>query len=499
MPVAELLHRLLLTPAAWEWGRFALILTGLGTVVGIGEFIRRKLGWKAEVTRKFVHVSVGLLIFFAPSLFEVAFLPMLLAGTFILVDLVAVRKGLLVGMHGTARYSYGTVYYPFSFLVLIIFFWYDAPEIVSLGMASLALGDAAAAIVGESLHAPHEYHLTRDKKSLEGSAAMFVVTAVTLAGAMALLGLPPRLGWPSVLTASLAASVVATAWEAISSKGLDNFTVPLSVAWALSFFLLPGGDAVQLEWGIVLAILISIASWRLKFLTPSGAVATFLLASAMFSVGGWKWTVPILTFFVLSSLLSVMGKERKRSFEAIFEKGGTRDHLQVAANGGIPGVLVLLHYLLPSMDLYPLYVGALAAATADTWGTEIGTFVRGRTIVLPAFRPVPPGTNGGISGAGFLGGLAGAMVIALSASGWPGDPFPTGAVAAAGVIGALADSMLGSSIQARFECVVCGKSTERAVHCERESRQIGGIGWIRNDAVNAFCTLTGAIAVLIIR
>ncbi len=499
MPLTDLLHRLLLTPSSGEWGRFALILAGLGSVVGVGEFIRKRLGWKAEVTRKFVHVSVGVLIFFAPSLFTAALLPMLLAATFIAVDLVAVRKGLLVGMHGTARYSYGTVFYPFSFLVLIVLFWYDAPEIVSLGMASLALGDAAAAIVGESLPAPHEYRLTRDKKSIEGSATMFVVTTVTLIGAMALLALPARLGWPTILTSSVAASAIATAWEAISSKGLDNFTVPLSVAWVLSFFVLPGHDAVLLQWGIVLAAAISVASWRLKFLTPSGSVATFLLASAVFGIGGWKWTVPILTFFVLSSVLSRLGNDRKRAFENVFEKTGARDHVQVAANGGIPGALILLQSLLPAVDLYPVYVGALAAATADTWGTEVGTYVRGGTIQLPAFRAVPPGTNGGISAAGFLGGVAGAAVIALSAMGWAGGRVGGGPIIAAGVVGALVDSVLGATLQARFACVVCGKPTERFRHCQEATTHTGGLLWMRNDAVNALCGLSGALTALVLR
>lgn len=63
----------------------------------------------------------------------------------------------------------------------------------------------------------------------------------------------------------------------------------------------------------------------------------------------------------------------------MFEKGGTRDVGQVLANS-VAGVLFLLVFIPdsgnPDLATAPMiaYVGAIAAVTADTWSTEIGTF-----------------------------------------------------------------------------------------------------------------------------
>ena len=50
----------------------------------------------------------------------------------------------------------------------------------------------------------------------------------------------------------------------------------------------------------------------------------------------------ILTFFILSSLLSRLGRSAKARYDLIFEKGSRRDHAQVLANGGIAGALMVL-------------------------------------------------------------------------------------------------------------------------------------------------------------
>src|SRR5208283_4704858 len=75
----------------------------------------------------------------------------------------------------------GTVYYPLSFLILVLLCWDTLPQIISISILILGLSDAAAAIVGENLSSPHVYYLTSDKKSLEGSAAMFATAFLVVA------------------------------------------------------------------------------------------------------------------------------------------------------------------------------------------------------------------------------------------------------------------------------------------------------------------------------
>lgn len=485
-------------PSSQEWWRFGAILIGLVVMIGAGEAVRIWRNWSPEFSRKLVHVSVGILFFFAPTLFVVPLPALILAVTFIAVTFVAIRFRVFPGMHSTARLSYGTVFYPLSFLILTLLFWFKAPFIISLSILVLAFGDAAAAIVGEKDPAPTTYRLTSDVKSLEGSWTMFAVSSLTLLAGV--IHFFPMMEFPFLLACAGAAAITATAWEAISSRGWDNLSIPLSVAFVLTVYLVPSSIASPQQYtvGIGLSLFIAVVSFYARFLTASGAVATFLFASLIFGIGGWRWTVPILTFFVLSSLLSRIGRSRKREFEDVFEKSGHRDHGQVAANGGVAGMVALLAFIFPSRDLYPLYLGAVAAVTADTWGTEIGLLARGRTFLITSWEAVAPGTNGGVTIIGLLGGLAGATVIAASASLW-GIDWKTGAlIAAGGFAGSIVDSILGATIQARFQCRVCGKGTERDQHCSQPTKRIGGVGWLRNDAVNWLCALSGAVVMMLL-
>ena len=46
----------------------------------------------------------------------------------------------------------------------------------------------------------------------------------------------------------------------------------------------------------LLGIIIGYFSFRLKFLNMSGAVAIYLLATIIYTIGGWMWTLPIFSF-----------------------------------------------------------------------------------------------------------------------------------------------------------------------------------------------------------
>jgi uncharacterized protein (TIGR00297 family) len=488
------IQQLFRAPSPGEWVRFGTILGGICAVIGIGEAVRLALRWPPEFTRKLVHISVAILIFFAPQLFESGVPAIILAVLFTFVAFAAIKLGLLKSLHSVSRGAYGTVYYPLAFLILVVLFWNSHPEIVSLSMLALGLGDASAAIVGESIARPTVYHLTSDKKSVQGSTAMFVTTAIGLTAGLCYFD-GSAYSLESIITAVLAASLLATAWEALSSRALDNLTIPLSVAFVLSYVLVPTSaqNVGQFATGVALGVTIAVAAYYALFLNASGAVATFLLASLVYGVGGWKWTTPILTFFIVSSLLSRMGRNRKKGSESITEKGGRRDAGQVGANGGIAGFVVLLQYVFQHIDLYPVYLGAVAAVTTDTWGTEIGTYVRGKTVSIVSLRRVDPGMSGGVSLAGFIGGIFGAAIIALSASAWINVRSVAVLVIIAGVAGSAVDSFLGATVQARYRCVVCGKDTERVSHCSSSTRLEGGASWINNDVVNWMCALAGAL------
>jgi len=57
---------------------------------------------------------------------------------------------LLKGIHETDRISYGTVYFPVSFFILVCWFWHKDPAILQTAMLIMAFGDPVARLGREN-------------------------------------------------------------------------------------------------------------------------------------------------------------------------------------------------------------------------------------------------------------------------------------------------------------------------------------------------------------
>ncbi len=247
--------------------------------------------------------------------------------------------------------------------------------------------------------------------------------------------------------------------------------------------------------GLAAAGVVAVAGHRARALSGSGAAAAVVVGTAIFGLGGWRWASVMIGFFVLSSLLSRAGRRRKRPAEGFVEKGSRRDAVQVLANGGIGALVAVIHGFDPSVALlFPAFLGSMAAATADTWSTEIGSLSSKPPRSILSWKHVPTGSSGGVTVLGLVGALAGATIIGLI-----GGVANLSAVAlvVAGVIagftGSLFDSVLGATVQRVNRCPQCMTLTERAVHdCGTPTVVARGWRFIDNDMVNAMTTLYGA-------
>jgi len=488
-----------LTLSTTDLLRLSVLAGAILLLLGLSEILRRRFRLPDEFTRKFVHVAIGVVIFFAPPFFPNAGAVALIAAVFVALNAAAYAAGVLKAVHHTTRPSFGTVYYPLALLLIALPFWNAWPDIVVAAIMVMAVGDAAAGITGESIRNPHLYHVTGDPKSLEGSTAMLlgslaaILLTLIVYGDIGLQAAQLFMRYPFATAAAiLAIALFATGWEAASSRGSDNITVPVMTAIALHVGFASGASADMLRFalGAGLGIVIAGVAYALRMLKSSGAVATFLLATVVYGIGGWQWTLPIFTFFLLSSLLSRWRKSRKQVFDTVFEKSGTRDAGQVAANGAIVGVLAIAWHFSGPDALYLLSLIAVAVVTADTWGTEIGVLARQTPRSVISGKRVPAGTSGGITLAGTAGGALGALVVTLSAL-----PFiALSGVAFAGIVllgvaGSLIDSILGATVQAQYRCRVCGKATEKRLHCAMPAERVRGAQRITNDTVNCVSTL----------
>jgi len=272
---------------------------------------------------------------------------------------------------------------------------------------------------------------------------------------------------------------------------------PASAAWWLFLFagLVLNGVAAVLVW------------WR-GSVTGGGAAAGVLVGTVIFGFGGPLFWVVLMAFFISSTALSGVGKERKAPLARIHEKGSRRDLVQVLANGGVGAACALLFGITREPAWALGFAASLASSNADTWASEIGVLSARDPVSVLGFRRVPRGVSGGVSplgtgmaaaGAVFIGVVFGAENLYLRA--FPGGFLGvSGLVAAGGFLGALLDSVLGATVQAQYRSRGTELTERAASEDGRPNPRLRGLAFVNNDMVNALsCAAVAAAAVLIAR
>lgn len=190
------------------------------------------------------------------------------------------------------------------------------------------------------------------------------------------------------------------------------------------------------------------ASLKFKLLTRGGVVASILTGLTLLYCGGIPILTPLLFFFLSGSFLPRLLPPQHQSDK---KSGKARDAAQVIANGSVYTTIALLHALYPQ-PYYPVLMAiALSTATSDTWASDIGLGIPSATINISNFRRISPGVSGGISLTGTIGGLAGALSIALIYYFIiQQNLLHTIYITAAGFAGMIIDSLLGSKLQAKY-------------------------------------------------
>jgi uncharacterized protein (TIGR00297 family) len=253
--------------------------------------------------------------------------------------------------------------------------------------------------------------------------------------------------------------------------------------------------------GLVVATAIVLVARRAGSLSTSGALAAACMGTVCAALGA-AWGVLLVAYFVAASLLTHYGRtEKERLTDGVIAKTGARDATQVIANGGIFAACLVLAAFSSERVANHLHfeaLGALAASSADTWATEIGTLYGGSPRSLFTFKRVAPGTSGGISLVGSIAMVAGAAFVAIVAR-LLGIPALWWAVIAGGAFGAVTDSVLGATLQERRWCPACSTASEQLVHtCGTTTTLAGGVAWMTNDTVNLLSTVVGgAVAALL--
>lgn len=216
--------------------QIGLALASVGVLLGLMALVRKGaqgMGLGAEVQRKLVHVGTGLFALTLPWIFPDRWPVYMLIGlTLVVMTLLRLprfAKGIAGALHGVERSSYGDFLLAVS--VGLCFFLAGGEALFYvLPLAVLTLADAAAALVG-TRYATRLYQVEDGHKSLEGTAAFFLVTLLlAIICLMFLADLAPA----NILALALMVTAFATLVEAQSWRGFDNLFLPLGLLVFLS-------------------------------------------------------------------------------------------------------------------------------------------------------------------------------------------------------------------------------------------------------------------------
>lgn len=194
----------------------------------------------------------------------------------------------------------------------------------------------------------------------------------------------------------------------------------------------------------------------------AGGAACFLL----FAGAGPEGFAVLAALFLLTWVSTRFGHRRKQDL-GIAERGDGRNAWQVLANLTVPALGSAAFAATGNRAWLLATAAALAEAATDTVASEVGQTGSQNALLITTWKPVPAGTDGGITIAGTAAGTVAGVAVAGVAA-W-GGMIPWASVwipVAAGFAGMLADSALGATLQRR--------------------------GGLNNEAVNFFSTIAAA-------
>lgn len=220
-------------------------------------------------------------------------------------------------------------------------------------------------------------------------------------------------------------------------------------------------------WTLGLSLLLGLVTWQLRAATPEAAVTGSVITASLmdstvhFPYSPWHTAlIPVLAVSLLAFASTRLGREKKERLGAAERREG-RSAAQVAANLGFAALVSsefaqswaadTANFAHVSASTPPLLVAGLAAlaeAAADTVSSEIGQVFGGRPRMLTTLRAVEPGTDGAVSVAGTLAGVAAAGVVAAAGT-WAlnGDARVFAVSCGGGVFGLVFDSLLGATAE----------------------------------------------------
>ncbi len=438
--------------------------------------ILTKLAFKltkiTEVGRKLLHIGTFGILFIARAFF-VSFFHLAIICALSAVFTFVTTKFHLIKSIERKKHSIGEFYYSLSLLAcaICICFFPNLYDCLVVAFASLSIGDGLASIFGAI---PPKIKLYQDKTVL-GTLACIVFTFL----ALLILKLTGFIALDYLVIISL--SISAGIFELIGN-GLDNISVPLS-AFILCTLSIYFGEPLSIA--MLIAEGVFIIAFLSKFITYYGSLLAGLIGFCFYYFGGLFAFIYLLGCYAVMLLTLYIRKIVRTRRNEVKRKSRVKNFLQIFVNGFTATIIIILYGIFNRSVLFIMALVTVSSSFVDSLSSDIGTLSKGQAYDIITRKPVESGISGGVSLLGTLSSLFGTIMFATAITFITQSPIYFIAILTAIIFtGTITDSILGSTLQARYHCPVCGAVTEKRVCCENPTVKEKGVTFMNNNTVN---------------
>lgn len=452
-------------------------------ILGVGGILNKY--FNLEISRKVIHTSLFLVWILLDIFFKNTIHQVIIPAIFIIVNSLSYKFKIFKNMEREEENEPGTVYFSIAITVIMLIALIFPNTYYSSGIAvfCLTFGDGFAAIIGKNTKSKK----LRDKKSLNGFLSCFIFSTISIY----LLGYFYNL--PLTITICIAIGLASAIFELVG-KGLDNFSV-VGITFILSTIFLNYCTPIFIG-SILLAEILFLIVFLAKGLDYYGSILAMAMVVAYTCLGGTFGITLLLCEYFFIFFVAIFRKILKK--EKKHEKA--RTFLQVLINGGLGTLFIILYGIFKKQYLLIISVISLSGCFIDSVSSDVGTLSKNDPYDFIKRKKVQKGISGGISVLGTVSSLICSFAIAfatykyLNLQYW--YIFLIGGLI---FFETIIDSIFGSTLQAKYKCIKCGKITEKTEHCEEKTELIEGISWINNNMVNLISSIiTTAVSTLIL-
>lgn len=236
-----------------------------------------------------------------------------------------------------------------------------------------------------------------------------------------------------------------------------------------------------------------------KVIKMSAAILLFFMLFALTYFGGIRALISVLSVFLILIITDfILGKKTKSVTESINKKTGSRGFVQLAVNC-LPALAIIVFGALLKLDMsVAVFFSSIAESVADSMASDVGVLSRMPPKSIIGFKPIQRGMSGGVSllGTAVSAGVslyAGVIYYML----YEKSIVSVIIIFCSAFSGTLIDSILGALLQAKYLCVVCGKYTEKKIHCNAYTKHCGGLERLDNCAVNLISNISSCVISLL--